>query len=586
MLVTSVEERGKGTWATLQSGSSGWIGMLDLLIRDGQVVDGSGADPVRANVGVRDGRIVTINQDPEDSDRARRIIDAEGLTIAPGFVDVHTHYDAQVFWDPACTPSSFHGVTTLFCGNCGFSVAPLGEDPTYIMRMLAEVEGIPLEALEAGAPWNWKSFGEYLESVESARPSVNIGVSAGHSALRRLVLGSRSHDNDVAPGDIAAMQTLLAESLSSGAMGFSTSWGTFHFDGDGNPVPSRCARSDELIALSGALRAFPGAQLEFIPTNDDFEQVHLETMTEMARAAATTLNWNILVPRSAECVANRMSASEHAAARGATVVGLSYPDVMATHACLLSPGFSTIPGWEQVMALSRRDRLRAVRNPETRALLRRAAETTPQGRLRRFDAMTVSKTYHPDNRALVGRRLGDIAASRGTSPLDVMFDIAVADDLRTLFATEPRASDEQAWEARIATWTDPRVIVGASDGGAHVHTLSTFDYPVRFIARQRELGVLRMGEAIRKLTDVPARLYGAKDRGRVQPGYWADMVIFDADSIGPGDPEWRDDLPAGAGRVYSEPRGIRSVIVNGSHIVEEGRLTGSSPGQVLRRSAE
>jgi N-acyl-D-aspartate/D-glutamate deacylase len=172
--------------------------MLDLAIHGGMVVDGTGSEPLRANVGILDGRIAFVDSRGTEPIDARRSIDAEGLVVAPGFVDIHTHYDAQLFWDPACTPSSLHGITTVFCGNCGFSIAPLGDDPTYIMRMLSKVEGIPLQALEAGVPWKWKSFGDYLNLVEAAGTAVNIGVSVGHSALRRLVLGENSHDRDVA----------------------------------------------------------------------------------------------------------------------------------------------------------------------------------------------------------------------------------------------------------------------------------------------------------------------------------------------------------------------------------------------------
>lgn len=209
--------------------------MLDLAIKDGIVVDGTGADPVRANIGVRDGRIVFVDSTGSEPIDARRTIDADGLAVAPGFVDIHTHYDAQLFWDPACTPSSLHGVTSVFCGNCGFSIAPLGDDPSYITRMLSTVESIPLEALEAGVQWNWRSFGDYLDQVEAVRTAVNVGVSVGHSALRRLVLGEASHGRDIAPDDLTAMKTLLCEGLAAGAVGFSSSWGSVHFDGNGDP---------------------------------------------------------------------------------------------------------------------------------------------------------------------------------------------------------------------------------------------------------------------------------------------------------------------------------------------------------------
>jgi N-acyl-D-aspartate/D-glutamate deacylase len=562
--------------------------VLDLVIKGGTVVDGSGAAPVQANVGVRDGRIAFVDPDGGEHLDAKRTVEAQGLVVTPGFIDIHTHYDAQLFWDPACTPSSLHGITTIFCGNCGFSIAPLGADPTYIMQMLSKVEGIPLESLEQGVSWDWRSFGDYLDRVEAAGTAVNVGVMVGHSALRRLVLGDRAHEQEVAPEEVAAMRTLVAESLAMGAAGFSSSWGQNHFDGQGNPVPSRSSGVDELVALSGTLRGYPDAQLEFIPTSDWFEDLHLDVMTRMALAADAPLNWNILVPREKEWVENRLSASEHARSRGATVLALSYPDVMPIRYSFMAAGFHTtagldsIPGWGPILALGHEQRLAALADPATRAVLRQGADS-PEGRARRLEAMTVSETYAAANSSYRGRRIGDIASESGRNPIEVLLDIVAADDLRTLLMPEPRAADDDAWKARQASWEDPRVIIGASDGGAHVDVLATFDYTVKFLARQRELQVLSLAEAVRKLTDIPARLYGVTHRGRVEPGYWADVVIFDPATVGPGEIEWREDLPARAGRLYSEPQGIHSVVVEGVTIVEDGRPTGATPGRVLRR---
>ncbi|MDA8044383.1 MAG: amidohydrolase family protein [Actinomycetota bacterium] len=561
--------------------------MLDLVIRGGTVIDGTGGPPQRAAVGIRDGRIAFVDPDRREALDARRSIDADGLVVSPGFVDIHTHFDAQVFWDPMCSPSSHHGITTVFAGNCGFSIAPISDDPAYVMRLLSKVEGIPLEALEGGVPWNWKGFEQYLDAVASLALGVNIGVSVGHSAIRSAAMGPARYDRDVTDSDLHAMAAMVAGAMGAGAFGFSSSSGTNHLDGDGMPVPSRAAGRDELVALSGTLRSFPGAQLEFIPTNDRFEEDHLETMTAMAVAAQATLNWNILVPRDQDWVDNRMSASDHARARGATVVGLSYPDVQPIRMSFQSVGFhstaglDTLPGWADILALPDDQRLAAFRDTRKRSILRRGA-LSAAGQARNFSAMIVAETGG-GNGSYVGRSIGDIAAELRCDAVDVLLDIAVADRFRTLLMASPRAADEEAWAARRRTWKDPRVIIGASDGGAHVDVLATYDYPVRFLARQRELGVLSLPEAIEKLTDVPARLYGATDRGRLAAGYRADIVIFDPEAIAPGALEWKRDLPAGAGRLYSEPVGIRDVIVNGAAIIHENRVTGARPGQLLRR---
>jgi N-acyl-D-aspartate/D-glutamate deacylase len=562
--------------------------MIDLLIRGGTVIDGTGAAPIRADVGVDDGRIVFVGDSTAPDKQARRIVDAEGLVVAPGFVDIHTHYDAQLFWDPACTPSSLHGVTTVFCGNCGFSIAPLGDDPAYMVRMLSKVEGIPLESLEAGVPWSWKTFDEYLSRLQERGAATNVGVSVGHSALRRCVMGERSH-SDPSPGDLDAMKALLSTGLSSGAAGFTSSWGDNHLDGEGDPVPSRLAGGDELVALSVVLRSFPGSQLEFIPTNGSFEDAHLDVMTRMAVSAGAPLNWNVLVTRNHEWVRNRMRATSHARAQGATVLGLSYPDVMPVRFSFMAVGFHAtggfdeIPEWGPVLSLGVADRLAALKDPACRAALRRGAET-PIGRARHLEDLSVAETSSPDNELVRGIPVGELAARSGRDPVDVLLDIVIADDLRTLLRRKPIADDDPAWEARVASWQDPDVIIGASDGGAHVDVLATFDYPVRFLARQRELGALSLPETIRKLSDVPARLYGLAGRGRLASGYWADIVILDEGSVGPGPLEWKEDLPAGAGRLYSEPEGISRVMVRGVEIVSEGRVTGATPGRILRRS--
>jgi N-acyl-D-aspartate/D-glutamate deacylase len=298
--------------------------MLDLLIDGATVVDGTG-NPSRVEpVGIRDGRVLVGER--ARGVTARRRIDAAGLVLCPGFVDVHTHFDAQVFWDPFLTPSSLHGVTTVVAGNCGFSIAPLDDaDADYMMRLLARVEGIPLAALREGVPWNWHTFGEYLDAVADIGPAVNFGAMVGHSALRRNVLGSDSGTEGVEPGAMERMRQVLRGALESGAMGFSSSWGAAHFDGDGDPVPSRLADAAELVSLCAELAAFPGTQVEFIPTMEPFEASHIDLMTQMSLAARSPLNRNVLLPTDPEVCRGKLAASDHAAARGAQVVALSYP---------------------------------------------------------------------------------------------------------------------------------------------------------------------------------------------------------------------------------------------------------------------
>ena len=321
--------------------------MLDMIIRGGNVIDGSGAPARRADVGIRDGRIAAIGTIDEP---AREEIDATGLVVAPGFVDVHTHYDAQAFWDRTLSPSCYHGVTTVIAGNCGFSIAPLNgnpEDSEYLMRMLARVEGMPLESLREGVPWNWRSFGDYLDALDG-KLAINAGFMVGHSALRRYVMGARAVGSQATEAEIAAMQQLLRESIAAGGLGFSSTVSQTHNDGDGKPVPSRHATDEELFALAGVVKEFPGTILELLPGVGSFSEDEKERMTKFALAGERTVNWNLLNPSSLmpDMHKAQLAASDHAAARGATVVALTLPQPMTIRLNLVSGFiFDALPGW-------------------------------------------------------------------------------------------------------------------------------------------------------------------------------------------------------------------------------------------------
>jgi N-acyl-D-aspartate/D-glutamate deacylase len=560
--------------------------VLDLLIEGATVVDGTGSASRVEPVGVEDGRLRVGER--ARGGAAKRRVDATGLVLCPGFIDVHTHFDAQVFWDPFLTPSSLHGVTTVVAGNCGFSIAPLDDaDADYMMRLLARVEGIPLAALQEGVPWNWHTFGEYLDAVADVGPAVNFGAMVGHSALRRNVLGTDSGAEALAPGALERMRQVLRRSLECGAMGFSSSWGGAHFDGDGDPVPSRRADVGELVSLCAELAAFPGTQVEFIPTMEPFRASHMDLMTQMSLAARSPLNWNVLLPTDPEVCRGKLAASDHAAAQGGRVVALSYPGPLEARVSLLSSAFDAIPGWSETMALPPEEIVRSLSDPAERARLRdlaRQGDEATMG-LTRFENLRVLDTYTSETKPMEGRLLGDLARERGCSPFDVLCDLATA-DIRTGFTRAPIGDDPVSWELRLDTWSDPRVVIGASDAGAHVDMLSTFDYAVALLAMARRRAALPLPQIIRSLTDVPATLYGMKEMGRIEDGYRADLVLLDPDTVAPGAVRWQDDLPGGAGRLFSEPVGIEHVFVSGTEIVGGGKLTGERPGRVLRAGTD
>ena len=562
--------------------------MLDLLIKGGFVVDGTGQDRYRADVGVRGGRIVAIGDITESS---AKTIDAEGRVVAPGFVDLHTHYDPQVMWDPAATPSSLHGVTSVFGGNCGFSIAPITpEAADYLIPMLARVEGMPVASLEAGLDLMWDGFGSWLDRLEG-NLAVNAGFMVGHSALRRVVMGEDAVGHAATPEQIAAMVALLRRSIEEGGMGFSSTASNSHSDHQGNPVPSRWASRDEFIALCAATGQYPGTSLEFIASAaGTFTDEEMNLMADMSVAAQRSLNWNVMVvssdPTAAAGRENKLSASDVAAAKGGLVVGLCLPEPMRMRLCFAS-GFvlDLLPGVSDVIHLPLAERKAALADPAVRAKIAAAiAQLPPQHTLAAFGDYRIIDVSKSELEPYVGRIVADIANEKGVAVIDALLDIVVADDLMT--GLEPRfiGTDDDAWAERVRLLeSDPRVIAGGSDAGAHLDMMKTFACHTGFLAEAvRNRGLMSLERAVQLFTDAPARFYGVRDRGRVAEGWFADLVILDPDTVGPGVVQPRQDLPANGWRLYSEATGIDATIVNGVEIVRDGKVTGDTPGTTLR----
>jgi len=558
--------------------------MLDLAIRGGTLIDGSGAPGRRADVGVRDGRVVAIGDLGES---AARTVDAAGRVLCPGFVDLHTHYDAQVFWDPTLSPSPLHGVTTVIGGNCGFSIAPLRpSEADYLMRMLARVEGMPLESLAQGVPWDWTSFGEYLDRLDGTL-AINAGFLVGHCPLRRIAMGERAVGEPARAQDLDAMKALLAQSLAEGGLGFSSSWAATHNDGDGRPVPSRAADRDELVALAGVLRDAPGTSLEFIPGLGRFSDEQVDVMADMSAAARRPLNWNMLAVVSFAPEAHRaqLAASDVAAARGGRVVALTVPQPITLRLNLVSAFvLDALPGWAPVVTLPLPERKRALADPAVRAKLEEGARNAgPMGFAARWEHYQIEETWSAENAPWRGRTVGDVAKERGVAPFDALLDVALADDLRTTFKPALGGDDDATWKLRAEVWRDPRVLIGASDAGAHLDMIDSFTVSTSLLGSAvRERGLIPLEDAIRALTDQPARLYGLSERGRVAVGWHADLVVLDPATVAPGPIHTRFDLPGGAARLFAEAAGIDRVFVNGVEVVREGAMSGERPGAVLR----
>jgi N-acyl-D-aspartate/D-glutamate deacylase len=561
--------------------------MLDLILRNGWLVDGTGAPGRRADVGVKGGRLVAIG-DVDDS--ATRTVNCDGLVVAPGFVDPHTHYDPQIMWDPAVTPSSLHGVTTVIGGNCGFTIAPM-EPPheEYLIPMLARVEGMPVDALWAGLDLDWKSFGSWLDRLDD-NVAVNAGFLCGHSTIRRLVMGDAAVGEKATPEHLEAMVRLLHESLSEGALGFSSSLGQAHSDHQGNPVPSRHAAREEFLELCGALTDHDGTWIEFIPSIERlFTDYEIDLMSDMSAAAGgRVLNWNLMGVRPGsdeeESRLNKLGASDRARERGGNVVALTLPEPM-TMRLSFQTGFlyDSLPDWRDVMHAPDAQKLKLLADPSVRRMMIEGARAFGYRSYTDWATSRVADVVNPALKHLEGRTFGSIASERRVDPFDALCDIVIEDRLLTGIEPDLQGDDEDSWHERVELFRDPRVLIGGSDAGAHVDMMKTFGCLTHFLGEYvRDRGYVSLEEGVHLITDAPARLFGLRDRGRLEEGYCADVCVFEAERINRGPIHMVRDLPSGAERLTAEADGVEHVFVNGVEIAHDGALTGATPGTVFR----
>ncbi len=561
--------------------------VLDVVIRNGTVVDGSGAPRRRADVAIEHGRIVAVG---EVSASARHTIDASDRVVAPGFVDSHTHHDAGLLWDPSGSPSLQHGVTTVIGGNCGFSIAPLvPESVDDVRRMLARVEGIPLDALEAGPAWDWRNFGDYLDRFEDAI-AVNAGFLVGHSTLRFVLFGPRAHES-LTTDERERLARAARAAIEQGALGVSSSLATTHHDGDGRPVPSRSADPDELLALAATVRGRNGTFVGINPGVTPFDEPLQDLLVAMARAAGTPVTWNALPVESnrPDVLASARDTAAKARAAGVEVVAQVIPDPRLFHLSMAAGFlFDALPGWAPLFGRPLAEREAALRDAHERARLRDGALHPPDV-LRRFfgwERMRFVAASVPEHRQWEGRTLADIAQAWERDLIETFFDLVLANGLDTCFTPEPSGDDAESWRLRGELWREPMMVIGAADTGAHLDSASSFTYTTSLLGGAvRRRGLLSLEEAVHLLADVPARLCQLRDRGRLAPGFAADVVVFDPDRIEPGPLRTVADLPGGARRLYAPGAGIDLVLVNGVEVLRDGAWTGAVPGRVLRSSA-
>jgi N-acyl-D-aspartate/D-glutamate deacylase len=564
--------------------------MYDEVITGGIVFDGLGAPGELADVAISDGRVVAIVPTGTLDEPAVVTTDATGKYVVPGFIDPHTHYDAQLLWDPTASPSSVHGVTTVIGGNCGFTLAPLlPGDGHYLRTMMAKVEGMPLAALEHGADWSWESFADYLARLDG-NVSVNAGFLVGHCAIRRYVMGGEAIGNAATPDEVELMCAELSAAIQAGALGFSFTNSTSHSDGEGEPVASRWATPDELISLCEETGRHEGTTLEGIVPGclDRFSDDEIELLGRMSAAADRPMNWNVLTvdAREPDRVPRQMQAFDRAAEVGGRVVALTMPVQVPMNMSLLSfCGLWLLPGWQAVLGVPVPERIERLNDPDTRVLMLENSKAPEAGVFRRladWGDYVVGDTYAPANDGLKGRNVRDIAAERGRSCFGTFLDISIVDDLRTVWWPTPQDDDDESWRMRAELWNDPRAMIGGSDAGAHLDRMCGAPYPTRFLAdclRGRKL--VSVEQAIRMMTSAPAELFGLRDRGVLRVGACADIVVFDPDLIDSEPATLVTDLPGDSARLTAGSYGVERVLVNGVAIAEHGRTTGATPGTLL-----
>ena len=568
--------------------------MLDHILKGGMVVDGTGSEARPADVGIKDGIITAIGDVDEP---AKEIHDVDGLIVCPGFIDPHTHYDAQLFWDPFASPSNIHGVTTAISGNCGFTLAPINgaEDAEYLKKMMAQVEGMPIKALESGLSWDWKEFSEYLDLLEG-NLGLNVGFLVGHSAIRRKIMGDRSVGEDATQEDIEQMAEELKKCIKAGGLGFSSSQAYTHSDGDGNPIPSRWAKQDEMIALAKATGELPGTTLEYITDGcmDRFSEDEMDLMVDISAAANRPLNWNVLTidAKHRDRIMHQAGLGAYARERGGRVIALTMPTLVGMN---LSFGFYCalykLPEWEEIMSLPVPEKIEKLKDPKVREFLYEKSQAPEAGvflRLTGWDTYRIGDVFSDENKGLSGRTVAEIARERGGSgrglnTFETLCDIIVADECRTILWPHPTDDDPDSWALRAELWEDEDVLIGGSDAGAHLDRMCGANYPTDWLGdtlRGRKLTT--MESAIKKMTDDPARLFGIKRRGRLEEGYIADVVVFDSETIGAEPISIVSDLPGNEKRLHSGSNGIKKVFLGGVLTVEDGESTKALAGKILR----
>ncbi|HJR01171.1 MAG TPA: D-aminoacylase [Methylomirabilota bacterium] len=557
---------------------------FDLVIRGGTVVDGTGRPGVRGDVGVRGGRIAALG---EVKGTAARTIEADGLVVAPGFIDVHTHYDAQVMWDRMLTISPWHGVTTVVMGNCGFGVAPTRPDHRgLIMRTLEKVEGMSLAALEAGLgeAWPFETFPEYLDAVERRGTALNVAVLLGHTPLRLYVMGEDATERPATADETARMRALVREAIDAGAIGFATSKASTHIGYAGKPVPSRAAEYAEIEALAGALGEAGRGIVQATVGRDLF----FKEFEALARSTGRPVTWTALLAGMMGPGSHRelLEKSRALVKQGLQVVPQVTCRTLNFEFQFREPFiFESMSVFKPISVADFPGKVRLYGDPEFRRAFKESFDRPRKGAV--FAGLSWARTWiswYPPDPSLEEHTVAEVAAERDVHPIDLALDLALATNLDARFRMAVFNHDEDEVAELLA---EPDAVLGLSDAGAHASQLCDACFSTYLLSRWvREKQAIALPEAIRMLTSRPAEVFGITDRGRLAVGLAADVVVFDPATVGASKLRRVHDLPAGADRLVADASGIEAVIVNGTIVRRGGHdvvaVDGELPGALLR----